>query len=92
MSKTIFVTGAASGIGKATCLLFGNKGWRVGCYDVDVDGARRVAEQLPDAAHGRIDVTNEDFARLEIVSERAGKKSVVPQLGDALQSVSRYWR
>ena len=60
MSKTIFVTGAASGIGKATSLLFGGKGWRVGCYDVDVDGARRVAEQLPHAAHGRIDVTSEE--------------------------------
>src|SRR3954466_4440408 len=60
MSKTIFVTGAASGIGKATALLFGRKGFRVGCYDVDVDGARRVAEQLPEAAHGRIDVTNEE--------------------------------
>jgi len=60
MSKTIFVTGAASGIGKATSLLFGSKGWRVGCYDVDVDGARRVAEQLPNAVHGRIDVTSEE--------------------------------
>src|SRR6476469_5489772 len=62
MSKSIFVTGAASGIGKATSLLFGSKGWRVGCYDVDVDGARKVAEQLPagSAAHGRIDVTNEE--------------------------------
>ena len=46
MSKTIFITGAASGIGKATSLLFGRKGWRVGCYDIDVDGARVVAEQI----------------------------------------------
>jgi NAD(P)-dependent dehydrogenase (short-subunit alcohol dehydrogenase family) len=60
MSKTLFVTGAASGIGKATSLLFGGKGWRVGCYDVDVDGARKVAEQIPGAAHGRIDVTSEE--------------------------------
>ncbi len=58
--KTVFVTGAASGIGKATSLLFGSKGWRVGCYDVDVDGARKVAEQMKDAAHGRIDVTSEE--------------------------------
>jgi NAD(P)-dependent dehydrogenase (short-subunit alcohol dehydrogenase family) len=59
-SKTVFVTGAASGIGKATSLLFGKKGWRVGCYDIDVDGAREVAEQLESAAHGRIDVTSEE--------------------------------
>src|SRR5512140_2346878 len=56
MSKTIFVTGAASGIGKATALLFGSKGWRVGCYDVDVEGARTVAAQLEGAAHGGADV------------------------------------
>jgi len=60
MSKTVFITGAASGIGKATSLLFGSKGWRVGCYDVDVDGARKVAEQLEGAAHGRVDVTSEE--------------------------------
>lgn len=60
MSKSLFVTGAASGIGKATALLFGRKGWRVGCYDIDVDGAREVAEGLPGAAHGRIDVTSEE--------------------------------
>jgi len=60
MSKSIFVTGAASGIGKATALLFGQRGWRVGCYDVDVDGARQVAEQIGSAVHGRIDVTSEE--------------------------------
>lgn len=66
MSKSIFVTGAASGIGKHTALLFGRKGWRVGCYDVDVDGARKVAEEIgasgvgASAAHGRIDVTSEE--------------------------------
>jgi NAD(P)-dependent dehydrogenase (short-subunit alcohol dehydrogenase family) len=57
--KTIFVTGAASGIGKATALLFGRRGWFVGCYDVDVDGARKVAEEIGTrASHGRDDVTN----------------------------------
>jgi NAD(P)-dependent dehydrogenase (short-subunit alcohol dehydrogenase family) len=57
--KTIFVTGAASGIGKATALLFGRRGWFVGCYDVDVDGARRAAEEIGiRASHGRVDVTN----------------------------------
>lgn len=62
--KTIFVTGAASGIGKATALLFGRRGWFVGCYDVDVDGARRVAEEIGAcSSHGRLDVTNEESWR-----------------------------
>lgn len=59
--KTIFVTGAASGIGKQTALLFGGRGWTVGCYDVDVDGAREVAERIGKGTfHGRIDVTSEE--------------------------------
>jgi NAD(P)-dependent dehydrogenase (short-subunit alcohol dehydrogenase family) len=57
--KTIFVTGAASGIGKASALLFGRRGWFVGCYDIDVDGARRVAAEIGTrASDGRVDVTN----------------------------------
>ncbi len=64
--KAIFVTGAASGIGRATSLLFARRGFRVGCYDIDVEGVRRVAEEVDAAAgmnlacHGRIDVTNEE--------------------------------
>lgn len=87
MSKTLFVTGAASGIGKATARLFGQRGWRVGCYDIDVDGARTVAEAIGSsgsATHGRIDVTSEeswktaiaDFvgasARLDVLFNCAG--------------------
>lgn len=61
MAKTLFVTGAASGIGKATAALFGQKGWRVGCYDIDVEGARQVAESIgPSCAYGRIDVRSEE--------------------------------
>lgn len=61
MAKTLLVTGAASGIGKATAALFGQRGWRVGCYDIDVEGARQVAETIgPSAAYGRIDVRSEE--------------------------------
>ena len=33
MHKSIFITGAASGIGLATAKLFHQEGWFVGCYD-----------------------------------------------------------
>ena len=69
MSQTIFVTGAASGIGKETALLFGRRGFRVGCYDVDVDGAAKVAARIGapgSASHGRIDVTNEESWRAAV--------------------------
>jgi NAD(P)-dependent dehydrogenase (short-subunit alcohol dehydrogenase family) len=71
MSKTILVTGAASGIGRATSLLFGRKGWTVGCYDVDVNGARKVAEEIGKGTfHGRIDVTSEESWRTAITDFR----------------------
>jgi len=60
MQKSIFVTGAASGIGKATAHLFGRRGYRVGCYDVDVEGARAVSTAILGSTHGRIDVTSEE--------------------------------
>jgi NAD(P)-dependent dehydrogenase (short-subunit alcohol dehydrogenase family) len=75
-SKTIFVTGAASGIGKATSVLFGSKGWRVGCYDIDVDGARKVAEQIPGSAHGRIDVTSEESWKTAVADFAAGSATL----------------
>lgn len=71
--KTILVTGAASGIGKATSLLFGSRGWNVGCYDVDVDGARKVAEQIGKGTfHGRIDVTSEESWKTAVADFRGG--------------------
>ncbi len=33
--KSIFITGAASGMGRATALLFAQKGWFVGAFDVN---------------------------------------------------------
>lgn len=76
--KTILVTGAASGIGKATALLFGRRGWFVGCYDVDVDGARRVSDDIGGrSSHGRLDVTNHESWKtaaldFETATHRAG--------------------
>jgi NAD(P)-dependent dehydrogenase (short-subunit alcohol dehydrogenase family) len=79
--KTIFVTGAASGIGKATALLFGRRGWFVGCYDVDVEGVRRVAEEIGTrASHGRVDVTNVESWRTALADfegPAAGKMDVL---------------
>lgn len=47
--KSIFVTGAASGIGAETARHFAKKGWFVGLFDIDAAGLdARVAEIGPD--------------------------------------------
>lgn len=45
-AKSIFITGAASGIGRATAKLFHAKGWFVGCYDVDGDALQELQDEL----------------------------------------------
>jgi short-subunit dehydrogenase len=46
MQKTIFITGAAQGIGKATALMFAARGWYVGLFDLNEEGLIQVAEQI----------------------------------------------
>lgn len=47
--KTIFISGGASGIGKAVGLHFAAKGWFVGLADVDAAGLATTAALLPEA-------------------------------------------
>jgi len=46
IGKTIIITGAASGIGKATALIFAREGANVACADINPDGARATASQI----------------------------------------------
>ncbi|MEZ4700058.1 MAG: SDR family oxidoreductase [Rhodothermales bacterium] len=45
-TPSIFITGAAAGIGKATAELFAARGWFVGLYDIDRAGVEDLAAQL----------------------------------------------
>lgn len=47
--KAIFVTGAASGIGRATALLFGKKGWFVGIFDVNEEDLKFLLNDIGEA-------------------------------------------
>lgn len=62
--KVTIITGAASGIGKATSLVFGKEGARVLCADINADGADAVAAQINDtggeAASIKVDVADEE--------------------------------
>lgn len=44
--KAIFITGAASGMGRETALLFARKGWFVGAYDVDAAGLAKLGAEI----------------------------------------------
>jgi 3-oxoacyl-[acyl-carrier protein] reductase len=44
--KTVLITGAASGIGRETALIFAREGANVVCADIDAEGARRTAEAV----------------------------------------------
>ena len=46
--KSIFVTGAGSGIGRATAQLFAERGWFVGLFDVNPQGLEETAASLPE--------------------------------------------
>jgi 3-oxoacyl-[acyl-carrier protein] reductase len=59
--KSAIVTGSATGIGKATAVLFAREGARVVVSDVDEDGARKVVEAIAgeggEAIFARADVS-----------------------------------
>jgi NADP-dependent 3-hydroxy acid dehydrogenase YdfG len=60
--KTIFITGGASGIGRAVAVKFGANGWFVGLADIDEAGMRGTAALLPAAASSqhRLDVRDRE--------------------------------
>jgi NADP-dependent 3-hydroxy acid dehydrogenase YdfG len=60
-TRTVFITGAAAGIGRATALAFATRGYTVGAYDIDEDGLATLAQQIgPSAITGHLDVSDSD--------------------------------
>ncbi len=61
MTQSIFITGAASGIGRATAKLFAEHGWLVGIFDVDDAGLLALEAEVGknQCVRGHLDVTNE---------------------------------
>ncbi|MCX2979300.1 SDR family oxidoreductase [Halieaceae bacterium IMCC14734] len=77
-NKRVFVSGAASGMGRATALRFAAEGARVYCVDLDQDGVeatvRKMERGSDEAVAARLDVTSGDACRSAIadVSARWG--------------------
>jgi NAD(P)-dependent dehydrogenase (short-subunit alcohol dehydrogenase family) len=66
--KIVVVTGAGSGIGRATAHLFGRLGARVHVADIDGESASAVAEEIGDAVAHTVDCS--DSAAVEAFAER----------------------
>jgi NAD(P)-dependent dehydrogenase (short-subunit alcohol dehydrogenase family) len=66
--KSIFITGAASGMGRETARLFAGKGWFVGGFDVNDAGLAALRDELgPDnCLVRRLDVTDREDYRLAL--------------------------
>ncbi len=59
--RAILISGAASGIGRATARLFADRGWQVGAIDRDAAGLASLADELPGACWTRpLDMTDRD--------------------------------
>lgn len=58
--KSIFITGAASGMGLETARLFNSKGWFVGGYDQNADGLKALEAEIgaDNCITGKLDVTD----------------------------------
>jgi NAD(P)-dependent dehydrogenase (short-subunit alcohol dehydrogenase family) len=94
--KSAVVTGAGSGVGRASALRFAEEGARVLCADIDADRARESADLIGKAAVPfRADVSSQDdvaamldaavenFGRLDIVFNNVGIPT--PRLGSKLE-------
>lgn len=87
-SPTVFITGAAAGIGRATAALFADRGYRVGAYDVDLAGLATLGDEIAarggQITTGELDVTDPgawsarlaeftgDSRRLDVLINNAG--------------------
>ncbi|AEV72068.1 short-chain dehydrogenase of unknown substrate specificity [Mycolicibacterium rhodesiae NBB3] len=62
--KSVFITGAAAGIGRATALTFARRGFTVGGFDIDEVGLKSLADDIEQlgakAIVGHLDVTDPD--------------------------------
>ena len=84
VTRSVFITGAAAGIGRATALTFARNGYTVGGYDIDEVGLKSLAGEIEalggKAVTGHLDVTdpNEMARRLgEFTATTGGRLNVM---------------
>jgi NADP-dependent 3-hydroxy acid dehydrogenase YdfG len=82
VQKAIFITGGASGIGRAVAIFFAGKGWFVGIADVNKAGMAQTAALLPAGASSThmLDVRDRnawDSALTDFTKASAGRLDVL---------------
>jgi NAD(P)-dependent dehydrogenase (short-subunit alcohol dehydrogenase family) len=81
--KIAIITGAATGIGEATALLFARQGAEVAIFDVNEDGANAVVARIHaaggSASFTKVDVSNEDnvAAAVQNILKSSGKIDIL---------------
>lgn len=92
--KTIIVTGASSGIGRATARVFLDEGWRVGLIARRADRLEDLADQYTTAVPLPCDVTDaegmaaafEAFGHLDVLFNNAGLFGPTATIDDVTQA------
>ena len=85
--KTIIITGAASGIGRATALIFAREGANVVCADINEEGASETAAEVnakgSQALAIKVDVTKrtevDDMANARLQLSAACSSCSIPR-------------
>ncbi len=76
--KTIFITGAASGIGRETAIFFADKGWFVGLFDLNEKGLKELAEEIgvENCCHQLTDVSDYESIQsaVELFAQKTNQK------------------
>lgn len=77
--RLAFISGAASGIGRATAIELGRRGMKVAVADIDLAGAERVAAEIEGASAVLLDVRNGESWNLALdkAEERHGPVAVL---------------
>lgn len=77
--RIVFITGGASGIGEGAARRFAKEGARLAIADINEEGARAVAESLPEAMALRTDTSDPASVERAIAAtvDRFGKIDVI---------------